>query len=239
MRYLVKLDMPTESTESSYSSYFWRESVKKMIPLLLALVVFAVGCAPGSPINIGAPVQQPVINSFSASPPSISVGGSSTLSWTVTGATTVSIDQGIGNVALTATRAVSPSATTIYTLIATNSAGSVTVTAQVVVSGTATPTPMPPTRPVTIPTPVPTPMGLPVINYLRCEPPLIYRGSTATLSWSVSNATSIIINPGIGAVSPAGSRAVSPAATTTYTITATNSNGSRSSALTLTVLSLQ
>ena len=54
------------------------------------------------------------------------IGGSSTLSWSVTGATSVTIDNGIGSVALTGTTVVSPTTDTTYTLTATNSAGSVT-----------------------------------------------------------------------------------------------------------------
>jgi len=77
----------------------------------------------------------PVINSFTAGPGSITVGASSTLSWSVSGATAVSINQGVGSVASSGTRVVSPAATTTYTLTATNAAGSVTQPVQVVVSG--------------------------------------------------------------------------------------------------------
>jgi len=75
-----------------------------------------------------------VINLFEASPPSIASGESSTLEWNVSGASMVSIDPGIGNVSLTGNRMVSPTATTVYTLTATNEAGSVTATAQVAVA---------------------------------------------------------------------------------------------------------
>jgi len=75
-----------------------------------------------------------VINLFEASPPSIASGESSTLEWNVSGASMVSIDPGIGNVSLTGNRVVSPSATTVYTLTATNEAGSVTATAQIAVA---------------------------------------------------------------------------------------------------------
>ncbi len=116
-----------------------------MIPWLLALVIFAVGCAPGGAINISAPVQQPVINSFSVSPPSISAGESATLSWTVTGATTVSIDQGIGSVPAAGTMSASPTKSTTYTLTAINPAGTVTgsVTADVPAASKAPPQPSP------------------------------------------------------------------------------------------------
>lgn len=56
------------------------------------------------------------------------------LSWSVTGCTTVSINQAIGNVSLSGTRVVSPTKTTTYTLTATNEVGTSTATAQVMVS---------------------------------------------------------------------------------------------------------
>jgi len=54
------------------------------------------------------------------------IGASSTLSWSVTDAVSVTIDNAIGSVDLTGTTAVNPTTSTTYTLIATNSAGSVT-----------------------------------------------------------------------------------------------------------------
>jgi len=77
-----------------------------------------------------------VVNSFEAGPGRIVSGGSSTLSWDVSGANTVSIDPAIGNVALSGTRVVLPAKTTTYTLTASNQAGSITATAQVVVAET-------------------------------------------------------------------------------------------------------
>jgi hypothetical protein len=151
---------------------------------------------------------------FNADPSEISAGQSATLSWNVSGATTVSIDRGIGNVALTGSRAVTPIATTIYTLTATNEAGmSTTATTQVAVtSQTATNIPA---------------TNIPTINYFTADPSRISLGDSITLSWSVSNATSIYIDNGIGAVGPAGSIVFLPSGTTTYALKATNSAGSR------------
>jgi hypothetical protein len=85
-------------------------------------------------------VSQPVINSFNSSPGSIVSGGSSTLSWDVSGAATVSIDQQIGNVSLSGNRVVFPTTTTTYTLTAINTVGTVTATAQITVSSVSVPT---------------------------------------------------------------------------------------------------
>ncbi len=195
--------------------------MKKLIPLLLLVGVFTVGCLPGGPITVTTSGQPPVINSFDASPPSISAGGSSTLTWKVSGATTVSIDQGIGNVALTGSRAVMPSVTTVYTLTATNAAGvSATATTQVIVSGAPSP---------------PTPAGLPVVNSFTASPPSITAGSSATLSWNVSNATSVTIDPGVGTFASSGTTIVLPAVTTTYILTATNVAGSTTAMTQVTV----
>jgi hypothetical protein len=78
-----------------------------------------------------------VISSFTATPASIASGGSSTLAWNVSGATSLSINQGVGTV--TGTYAsVSPAATTTYTLTATNVAGTASATAAVTVGNSAT-----------------------------------------------------------------------------------------------------
>jgi len=166
-----------------------------------------------------AAARAPVINSFTASPGAISLGASSMLSWSVSGAATASIDQGIGNVTLTGTRVVSPGATTIYILTATNEAGSVTATAQVIVSGAA---------------PAPS-GGLPVINSFSAVPSIIDAGDSTSLSWNVSDATSVTIDQGVGPVVSAGSTPVSPAATTSYTLTATNASGWSSVTITVVV----
>ena len=76
----------------------------------------------------------PVISSFTASPFSVTSGQSSTLSWAVLGATALTIDQGVGDVSGTTSSLVSPSATTTYTLTATNIHGAVTQSLTVTVN---------------------------------------------------------------------------------------------------------
>ena len=72
------------------------------------------------------------INSFTASASSIEAGGTATLSWDVSNAGSISIDQGVGTVSTTGTVSVSPGTTTTYTLTATG--GGATVTAGVTVA---------------------------------------------------------------------------------------------------------
>jgi len=108
------------------TSYF------KYFSLFFAMIVLLLisGCNGPSPTT-------PIINSFSALPSTITEGDSSTLSWSVTDATTVVIDQSIGSVALISNTTVSPTTTATYTLTATNTAGSVTATTTITVNPVA------------------------------------------------------------------------------------------------------
>ena len=99
-------------------------------PIIFIVLLFAIlsSCSGSTP----------VINSFFASPSAIVSGESVILSWTVTDADTVTIDYGIGTVDLTGITTVHPITDTTYTLIATNSAGTVTSTATVTVASIET-----------------------------------------------------------------------------------------------------
>jgi len=68
---------------------------------ILIAFILITGCS-------GTPPSVPIITSFSADSPSITEGASSTLSWSVTDATTVTIDNSVGNVALSGNTTVSP-----------------------------------------------------------------------------------------------------------------------------------
>ena len=59
-------------------------------------------------------------------------------------------------------------------------------------------------------------------------------GTQVTLSWQATGASYVIVSPGVGAVRGT-SAAVTPSATTTYTLYATNAYGRTTSALTITV----
>lgn len=83
----------------------------------------------------------PVISSFAASPSSITLGGSSTLTWgAVTNADSVEIDNGIGGVASPGTRSVTPGTTTVYMLTARCKGSATTARALVTVLQPPTPT---------------------------------------------------------------------------------------------------
>lgn len=80
-----------------------------------------------------APLQPPVINVFSVSPNSIEAGGSATLRWEVSGASTITINHGIGTVLASGEMTVRPSSTTDYQIAATNSDGNAVRTAHLYV----------------------------------------------------------------------------------------------------------
>lgn len=77
------------------------------------------------------------ITSFAASPTSITTGQSSTLSWSVAAGTGCSINQSVGGVATSGTRAVSPTITTTYALTCSGLNGGNSDTANVTVTVTA------------------------------------------------------------------------------------------------------
>ncbi len=86
------------------------------------------------------------------------------------------------------------------------------------------------------PPPAPKPVLAPTIDSFTVEPTSIERGQSATLRWSVSNATDLSINQGLGMVPAAGSRQVFPGATTTYTLTASSSAGMAERSVTVDVV---
>ena len=181
------------------------------------LFVTSPSSPPGEPAPTSTPPpplqKPPAITSFSFNPATITKGQTATLQWNVTGATSVSIDQGIGTVSSSGTKVLSPTATTTYVLTATNKDGYMTASATVEVS---------------------TP-NVPVIVSFTANPSTISAGQPANLQWNISGATSVFVDPDIGPVSASWMKDVLPTKTTTYTLTATNREGSVTSSVTVTV----
>lgn len=65
----------------------------------------------------------------------------------------------------------------------------------------------------------------PVVNEFSASSLNIVSGETVTFSWNTSNADTVVISPEIGSVEASGSIAWKPVQSTTYTITATNTVG--------------
>jgi peptidoglycan-associated lipoprotein len=79
----------------------------------------------------------------------------------------------------------------------------------------------------------------PAVQQFTAEPSNIQRGDSSTLRWQISGqVSSVTIDNGIGNVQSAGSRQVSPANSTTYTLTASGPGGSITGITTVTVTSL-
>jgi peptidoglycan-associated lipoprotein len=75
----------------------------------------------------------------------------------------------------------------------------------------------------------------PTLLQFTVEPTVVERGQSATLRWSVNNATSIAIDNGIGDVQSSGNRRITPSETTTYRLNASGPNGTISGTTTVTV----
>jgi phospholipase C len=140
-----------------------------------------------------------------ANPTTVGPGQTAALSWTSSNAATLSIDQGIGAVnGPSGSLSVSPAATTIYTITATNGTATATATATV---------------------------NAPLAVTLKANPANIAPGSQSTLTWASTGAASVSIDQGVPPISGAsGSVSVSPTQNTTYTITATDAQGNTSTA---------
>ena len=80
------------------------------------------------------------------------------------------------------------------------------------------------------------PQGPPAeIVSFTAEPAELEAGASTTLRWEGLNAFSLTIEPDVGAVATRGSATVTPAATTTYTLTVFGSDGEESESVTVTV----
>ena len=84
------------------------------------------------------------------------------------------------------------------------------------------------------PPPPPPPAPATPTATLTASPDTIDKGQSSTLTWQTSNATDIGID-GIGAVQPNGTQQVSPAESTTYTLTAKGAGGTQTATARVTV----
>jgi hypothetical protein len=155
-------------------------------------------------VTTSTPTQTRILQ-FTASPASIQTGQSATLTWVIDNATSASISPGVGAVdPRSGSTAVSPTQNATYTLTATGASGNTTATVTIQVTPGAT--------------------GNPQIIRFEANPVSIAPGGSSTLSWTTSGATMVSIS-GVGNVAPNGSTSVTPAVTTTYTLTAASADG--------------
>ena len=156
---------------------------------------------PPPPPVVPVPLTVAPTCDLSASPTTLPLGGgASTLSWSTVAATSATIDNGVGNVAVdSGTKGVTITSTKTYTMTVNGPGGSTTCHTTIVVT----------------PPPAPT-------CTLSASPTTIASGDSSTLSWTTTNADSFTIDHSVGSVTPvtAGTASVSPTVTTTYTGTA-------------------
>jgi hypothetical protein len=158
---------------------------------------------------------RPSINSFTAVPPGIAAGESTTLRWQVGNFDNLTINPGVGSVAGATSNGVgsvdvSPIETTTYDLLLENNGASIQSSVTVVVG------------------------EAPIIEAFSASPATIVPGDASTLEWVVAGANSISIEPSVGAVAASGTASVSPNETIVYTLKASNGNGEATAEVVLT-----
>ena len=127
------------------SSYVYRGA---LLTATLAMV-FAVGCkkkpaaAPPTPPPPPPAAAKPTV-SIQANPTTIDKGGSSTLTWTSTDATQLTISPDVGSVNAQGSTQVSPASSSTYTITASGPGGSADSSVRVTVNQPAPPPPPPP-----------------------------------------------------------------------------------------------
>lgn len=84
------------------------------------------------------------------------------------------------------------------------------------------------------PPPPPPPPPQPTAS-LTASPDTVDKGQSSTLTWQTANATDVSIDQGVGTVQASGSKQVSPADSTTYTLTAKGDGGTQTATARVTV----
>jgi len=143
---------------------------------------------------------QPPSCTLSANPNSISTGGTSSLTWTTSRATTAVIDNSIGSVSIgSGLTSVSPPSSTTYTMTVSGIGGSAICSADITVI----------------------PVVLPVIPSctLTVDPSSVTLGDSASIAWTTTNGATFNINAGIGSATPVagGNTPVTPSLVGSYT----------------------
>lgn len=161
------------------------------------------------PLPEPEPQDPPIIANFFATPSAIVLGQTSTLTWDARNADDVTIS-GLGSVSPQGSTTVTPDQTTTYTITARNNVGEVTATATVTVRGLAA--------------------QVEILEFTANPGQLAVPGDPAVLSWDTRNAVKVVIT-GVGEVPLSGEVTVNPTVTTTYTLNATDVDGSEATAV--------
>jgi kexin len=173
------------------------------VPLLTALLFTALLLTACPPVDAPG-----AIASFTATPADVGAGDTVTLAWTASNAGGCRITPDVGDVALTGTAKVTPTASTDYTLFCNGAqqTAHVNVTPSVhVLTFTAT-------------------------------PPMAALDTPITLTWTTEAATNCTLMPGTIDVKANDSLVVTPGATTTYTLGCEGGHGPATKSVTVAVV---
>jgi hypothetical protein len=183
----------------------------------------------------------PVGIAFYADQSNLVAGQCTLIHWQVTNASQIALDN--ASVSASGTKQDCPTQTTTHSLSVVTLDNqtvqrSLTIT---VVSPTFTWTPVPTFTPTPVPTWTMTPppvgcTGKPVISSFSASTTTVRIGGKVTLSWGpVTNADTVVIDPGIGGVGTPGSTVVIVGKTTTYTLSASCGRNKASKSVTVSV----
>jgi hypothetical protein len=170
-------------------------------PRLLPYLAVIIG------ITLSACSTPPIISAFTATPNPINAAGTVKLNWDVQQATSISIDNGVGDVTGSSSKDVNITTTTTFTLIATNRGASVSKQLTVTVGATAS-------------------NAAPTIVAFTSTPENLTAPGEVTLNWNVNGADKLTISD-LGTVSPNGTGSIKTTlnATKSFVLTATNTFG--------------
>jgi hypothetical protein len=195
------------STNATYGSVFRIDDVS---------VIATVPQQSSSSVTVDVRQPDPPSVALSTNPTSVNRGQSSTLTWSVSGATSCTASDGwSGSRSFTGTENVSPSNTTSYTLTCSGAGGTRSSTTTIDV----------------IPPP-------PVVT-LSASQTTINVGQSTTLTWSASDATSCTAYgtwQNEGAKPSSGSQSVSPIRSASYTLSCSGRGGTGNATAAITVV---
>ncbi|HYY70622.1 MAG TPA: alkaline phosphatase family protein [Terriglobales bacterium] len=206
--------MPDIGTVSSSGS----QSVQPTQTTTYTMIASGPGGQASQSVTITVAQPVPPTVTITADPSTIVAGQLSTITWSSTNATSITITPSVlgedqTTLPLLGSAVVLPTATTTYVATATGVGGATaTASTTVMLSGMQ-------------------------LNF-SVNPSTIAPGQSATLSWSTVGVETLVIDNGVGDVSnqlPNGSVTVTPSVDTTYTATATGPGGTVTQAVAVTV----
>jgi hypothetical protein len=211
--------------------------LKKLVVIALSILFMVLpGCITykiAPPTSIPTPTPTPItqtdnptivppsVVNFVATPETITAGQNTNLIWVVTGAESVIIEPGLGKMAPSGTYIISPTNTTIYTLIATGHSDNISKSVTVIVNPIVKieepivkpPEPISDNKSDSCPIPVD-------VSFTVFPDQVALGEQRSLLRWSVKGVDRVHIVPDIGDVAAEGNYGIMPKITTTYVLTA-------------------